>query len=76
MSFMGDVEVTYPIKDKHLSRKYYGGYDLLQKVIEREFIMTQSTLSVTSRCSNKKTHLIYQLTFPEGLRLMGSFILR
>ena len=34
-------------------------------------MMIQSTLLVTSECSQKTIFLIYQLTFPEGLRIMG-----
>ena len=36
-------------------------------------MMIQSKLSVTSVCSQKNMFPIHQLTFKEGLRLMGRF---
>ena len=37
----------------------------------KAFIIIQSTLSVTSECSKKKLLLVYQLTLPEVLAVMG-----
>ena len=42
----------------------------MQKNRRKAFIMIQSTLLVTSKCSQKNIFPIYQLTLPEGLRIM------